>query len=813
MKKYLLLTLLGLSYCEMLCSQNSIRGKIRDSETQEALVGVSIYLADLKTGATTDTNGLFVIRNVPRGSFLAEIRMLGYASLAIELTARRDIDWTEDSLIQIKLLRTPTEYHPVIITGVSGSTERLRNPVPTTLNTREHMLKHSSSNAISAIAELPGVSMISTGNAISKPVIRGLGYNRVVVLRNNIRQEGQQWGDEHGIEIDEFEIDRVEIIKGPGSIMYGSDAMAGVINFITPPSVPEGKIVAEFSSGFQSNGNLFGSSFMNQGNLNGTSWQCRFSQKIAGNYSTPLDGYVANTGFYELNASGYVGLNRKWGYSQISFSTFNQKLGLPEGERDSLGNFLIPFALNDSTIDFRSFTSTQLQGFDNSLGTPRQSINHHRIVLSNNLFFGKSQLKFDLGFQQNNRFEFGNVLAPSEAEIAMQLNTLTLNSVYFFPEKNGGQVTTGLNVQHQTNENSGLEFIIPNYTTSDFGAYIFARKYTGSWFVSAGLRGDFRSLQSQSLYLDSNGTAVDSSAFTITKFDEFGKHFISITGAAGVSYSTPSTVFRLNISRGFRSPNISELSSNGKHEGTFRYEIGNKELIPETSLQVDVGITFTSGHFNVELSGFYNTINNFIYLSKISSVFGGDSIADPTDPAPTYTFRQGQAALIGGELFTDLHPHPLDWLHFENSLSFVQGQLMGQPDSMKNLPLIPPLKYQSELNAHAEKQIGPFTNTYASVSIAHYFSQNNFYSAFGTETMTQGYTLMEAGTGADVVNKKGNVLMRIFFSVNNLLNTKYQSHLSRLKYAPVNPLNGKQGIYGQGRNFSLRIIFPLNWRK
>lgn len=814
MNRIFILFAFSIIQCISSHAQNSIRGRITDSETNEPIFGASIYVADLKTGGATDTNGVFIIRNVPPGNFLAEIRMLTYASQAIMLAAKPDDQWTNENIPNIRLVKTPAEYHPVIITGVSGSTDRLRNPVPSTLQTRDHMLQHSSTNAVNALTELPGISSVSTGSAISKPVIRGLGYNRVVVLRNNVRQEGQQWGDEHGIEIDEFEIDRVEIIKGPGSIMYGSDAMAGVINFMTPRPVSDGVIGGEFISGYQTNGQLFGNSLMQSGNIKGISWQYRITQKIAGNYSTPADGYVANTGFRELNMSGFIGLNRHWGVSQISFSTFNQLVGLPEGERDSLGNFIVPVALNDSTEGYQSFTSDQLHGYRHHLDIPRQKIQHHRVVLSNDFFFNHSRLKLDIGFQQNNRFEFGNVLNPEEEEIAMRLNTINANATYFFTEKNNSQLTIGVNTQHQSNRNTGAEYIIPDYVTNDAGAFVHYRKIAGKWFIAAGARTDFRNLVSEALYLDSNEVPADSSEFTETKFASVQRNFFSFSGIAGVSYQPAEPiVIRLNVSRGFRVPNLAELSSNGRHEGTFRYETGSATLKPEYSLQFDAGMTYTSDHLNIEVSAFYNDIQGFIYLSKLGSVFGGDSIADPADPAPVYTFMQGHASLFGGEIFTDLHPHPFDWLHFENSFSFVQGSLLNQPDSMSNLPFVPPAKYQSEINAHSEKKIGPFRNAYASISIAVFFAQDRFYSAYGTETFTPSYYLLDAGFGTEVANKKDKVVFKLFFSANNLLNTKYQSHLSRLKYAPENPANGLRGIYGQGRNFSVRMVIPFQFTK
>lgn len=794
-----------------LTAQYNITGTVTDAATGEKIYGASVYLPDLRTGASTDSNGTFVIRHVPEGEFLSDVRMLGYASQAVLLKATRENISPDSGANNIRLVKTPAEYHPIIVTGVSGSAERLYNPVPTALNTRDHILQHGGTNATAAISELPGISVISTGNAIAKPVIRGLGYNRVVVLRNNIRQEGQQWGDEHGIEIDEFEIDRAEIIKGPGSIMYGSDAMAGVVNFLTAQPVVEGKIKTELASSFHSNGLLFGNSLMNTGTKSGVNWMFRVSNKNAGNYSTPMDGYVANTGFKEINFSGNVGLNRQWGVSQFSFSSFNQTVALPEGERDSTGKFIVLSALNDSTEIETAYASADLRGYNHHLGIPRQSIAHHRIATSNKFYFGNSSIKIDAGVQQNLRKEFADVLNPDAAELSMKLSTANINAIYFLPEKHNLQVTTGVQLQLQKNENSGEEYIIPDYIQNDAGAFVHVRKNTRLWYFSAGIRGDLRTLNTNNLYVDAAGEfSNDSSAGSIAQFRRISKTFNAISGAAGVSRKIGKrSVIRLNIARGFRAPNIPELSSNGRHEGTFRYEIGNSQLKPETSLQGDLGVTINTDHFNFEFSGFVNSVSNFIYLSKLNSVFGGDSIADPTDPAPVFKFFQSNALLYGGEIYTDLHPHPLDWLHFENSVSIVFSELRGQSDSTRYLPFTPPIKYQSELNAHAEKKWKCFSESYMGVSVVHFFEQNRIYSAFGTETITPGYTLMELNFGTQITTKNETTVCKLYFSISNLLNASYQSHLSRLKYAPVNTATGNTGIYGMGRNISVRIVIPI----
>lgn len=811
MKKYILLLLTFITLAGRLSSQYNITGTVFDAATGEKIFGASVYLPDLRTGATTDTNGTFIIRHVPQGEFLADVRMLGYASQALTVKSVSENSVVDTSLNKIQLIKTPAEYHPVIVTGVSGSTGRIYNPVPTALNTRDHILQHGGTNATAAIAELPGISVISTGNAIAKPIIRGLGYNRVVVLRNNIRQEGQQWGDEHGIEIDEFEIDRAEVIKGPGSIMYGSDAMAGVVNFLTAQPVADGKVKTELASSFHTNGMLFGNSLMNTGSRSGVNWMFRVSRKTAGNYRTPSDGYVANTGFNEFNFSGNIGLNRKWGVSQIGFSSFNQNVALPEGERDSTGKFLVLSALNDSTVAENAYNSDALKGYNYHMGIPRQRVQHHRIVSSNNLYFGNSRIKLDVGVQQNIRQEFADVLNPDAAELSMKLSTANVNAIYFLPEKNNLQVTTGVQLQLQKNENSGEEYIIPDYVQNDAGAFVHVRKNTRLWYFSAGIRGDIRSLNTNNLFIDSTGEfSNDSVAGSVAQFHRISKTFNAISGAAGVSRKIGNrSVIRLNIARGFRAPNIPELSSNGRHEGTFRYEIGNSQLKPETSLQGDLGITINTDHFNFEFSGFANSVNNFIYLSKLSSVNGGDSIVDPTYPAPAFSFIQGSALLYGGEIYTDLHPHPLDWLHFENSVSIVFTELRNNPDSMHHLPFTPPVKYQSEINAHAERKWKCFSDSYLGISAVHYFAQNRIYSAFETETSTPGYTLVEINAGTHISTKKDVTICKLYLSVSNLFDVSYQSHLSRLKYAPVNPVNGNTGIYGMGRNISFRLIIPI----
>jgi iron complex outermembrane receptor protein len=262
----------------------------------------------------------------------------------------------------------------------------------------------------------------------------------------------------------------------------------------------------------------------------------------------------------------------------------------------------------------------------------------------------------------------------------------------------------------------------------------------------------------------------------------------------------------LNLSRGFRAPNIAELASNGRHEGTFRYEIGNLALRSEQSHQIDLGYFINSDHLSLEVTPFVKFISNYIFAEKLATSTGGDSIPDPADPAPAFRFTRGNATLFGGELYIDFHPHPYDWLHLENSFSYVQAIQNGQSDSTRNLPFIPAPRYRAEVRAEFGSFAKLISSGYFSVAVDHYFAQSKYFSAFGTETSTPAYTLLSAGFGANlqVFGRKDRITL--FVSAENIGNVAYQSHLSRLKYAPENPTNGRVGVFNMGRNISVKAI-------
>jgi iron complex outermembrane receptor protein len=390
------------------------------------------------------------------------------------------------------------------------------------------------------------------------------------------------------------------------------------------------------------------------------------------------------------------------------------------------------------------------------------------------------------------------------------MNTITYDIRYAFPEKKGWTSSMGVNGMQQSSMNKGTEFLVPEYRLFDIGGFFMLKKSFQKLDVSGGLRYDTRKIAGDELLLDTLGQpTTESNPFHVHKFQGFTSHFSSVSGSLGATYAFSETVFtKLNLSRGFRAPNISELGANGEHEGTGRYEIGDPNLKPEYSLQLDYALGLNTAHVSAEADLFYNSISNFIYTGKLNSVSGGDSIMDPSDPIPTFKFQQGNAVLMGGEFLIDIHPHPLDWLHIENSFAYVSATQQQATDSTRNLPFTPAPKYSAALKADFKKAGNLLKNLYVKADLDYYFRQDRFYAAYGTETPTPAYGLINLGMGASIV--VGDIeRCSLYLSINNLTDVAYQSHLSRLKYLEENYATGRTGVYNMGRNISFKLIIPF----
>ncbi|MVT11880.1 TonB-dependent receptor [Chitinophaga tropicalis] len=776
---------------------NSLSGTITDKSSNNPLPGATVYLPDLHVGASANAQGQYEIKNLPKGKYLVEVHFIGYAAHT------EVVQINGATTASFALSETLIEKNEVVITGVNLATTLRKTPTPVSVIRRDYLDANISTNIIDAIAKLPGVSQLTTGPAISKPFIRGLGYNRVVVVGDGVRQEGQQWGDEHGIEIDDYNVGKVEVLKGPASLVYGSDALAGVVNIVPPGAVAAGHVKGNVAANYlTNNGQISYHADIAGTTQKGFTWSVFGTQKFAHDYKNKYDGYVYNSKFRNTNYGGSIGLNKQWGSSTLRFTSFNQELGLVEGDRNEQGQFIKPVN-NNGVADEAVATDDDFKSY--SIGLPKQKITHQKLVWDNNVYLSNGgRLALTLGYQWNRRKELGNVLDPNDPDLFLKLNTFNYSLRYYLPEMNGWQTTIGVNGMKQQNTIGGEEQLIPAYDLFDAGVFAVTSKTFDKLTLSGGLRFDSRNMKTK--LLETGGE---------TKFGVVDRNFSNASGSVGVSYLASDRVtLKLNAARGFRAPNISELAANGVHEGTIKYEYGNQDLKPEVSTQGDVGVEFNSMHVSASASLFYNHISNFIYARKLVNAAGGDSIpaTDNDEGYAAFKYQQSTANLYGGEFTLDIHPHPIDWLHFENTFSYVRGVISSATDSTKYLPNIPAARWISELKGRFKKVGGVMQNAYAGVQMDLTFAQNDVFYAYQTETTTKGYTLLNAGIGTDFVNKKNKVLFSLHVAANNITDVAYQNHLSRLKYAPENEATGRVGVYNMGRNFSVKVAIPIDFK-
>jgi len=671
-------------------------------------------------------------------------------------------DCLEDSINPMK----EAILSEVTVQGIAG-VQRLKDAASPFMVVSPKQLHASlGTNIVDAVGHLPGLSQISTGTGISKPVIRGLGYNRVVVVEQGIRQEGQQWGDEHGLEVDEEGVHSVEVLKGPASLMYGSDAIAGVMILHPEHPLEEGTMQVKVGSQYQTNNGLYDYRVGFAGNIKGWLWNWHFLDKAAHCYKNDADGYVPGTCFKERDVQGMLGLNRNWGHSWLRFSRVNFTPGITEGE-----------LLGD---DF--------DGHSYGIVSPFQKVLHTKAVSDNAWYFGDGTLKAIVGYQQNYRREYEE---EEEAELAMRLHTVNYDIKYLHTLPHDWRLSTGIGGMWQRNVNQGEEYLIPDHHLFDIGFFATAEWEVRKWHFSGGARFDNRHLNTSSLLEDDE-----------LRFEALSKNFTGVTGSLGAVWNVTDRLnLRLNAARGFRAPTVSELSSNGVHEGSIQYELGNALLKPEKSMQLDMGLDYTSHYVSLQASLFCNWIDDYIFLARLPF---------ETDGYRTYQYRQGDARLMGGELSLDIHP--LNPLHIKNDFSFVRGIQTGSEAEGwgRSLPMMPAPKWTCDVRYDfPDFAKGHCRRTFLAFGSEYNLRQSKFYAMDGTETATPSYALFNLSAGMDL-HVFGHNCIELTLSCQNLFDKVYQPHLSRLKYVDTTSPSGRQGISAMGRNFCVKVSVPID---
>jgi len=719
-------------------SQNSIEGSILNSETNEPVIAATIYLPQLERGTMTSADGEFSLNNIPEGSFQLIISSLGFTTQTVDVKTYL----TKPLIIQLQA--SAIEMEAVIVSTPFHKLQR-DNVVLVARETVDNLNKSGAVSLAEGITQIPGVESITTGAGIGKPVIRGLSANRVLVYTQGVRLENQQFGDEHGLGVSSSGVESVEVIKGPASLLYGSDALGGVL-YLNPEkyAIPDSTEVdvkisyhtnslgTEANAGFKKSGERL--KFLLRGNYAANS-----------DYKTGNDLRVTNSRFEEIDIKTGLGYQDTNYRGDLRYNYNNTNTGIPEeiGEQSTSKDRLLP----------------------------NQQLDNHILSFDNKLFLKNSSLDLKVGYLFNNRKEFEEHLENLEANtpaLEMHLETLNYDVKYNSSKWGNFEAIFGVQGMFQTNKNFGKEILIPDANVADIGFLATSHYHLEKVDFQAGLRFDSRKIDSEE-----HGVFGEEKYFAPIERD-----FTSYNGALGVKFDIfNSLIARVNVATGFRAPNLAELTSNGIHEGTNRYEIGNPNLDNEQNFQMDVVLEYRDEHFELFANSFYNKINNYIFLSPSGEII---------DQNPVFEYVQNDARLYGGEAGLHLHPHPLDWLHLESSVEMVRGE----QENDKNLPLIPATSFTNTLRIEFE-HYKFLDSSYGFITLKSTLSQNVI-SEF--ETNTPGYSLLSTGIGSSLKIKGQTLDFRI--SGTNLLDKTYISHLSRLK---------QDGIPNRGRNITLSL--------
>ena len=718
-------------------AQTKIAGTISDNENK-ALPNVIVSIPEIHKETISDENGKYVLNNLPKGNFKIIFSMIGYGT---QIVSTRILD--KEITLNISLEESVTHMDEVIVSTVFNKLQS-QNVMKVEHETLKSMQQKGIATLIEGLSTIPGVSQVSTGTSIGKPVIRGLSGNRVLVYSQGVRLENQQFGDEHGLGLNDAGVESVEVIKGPASLLYGSDALGGVLYFNPEKFAKSNEFKTDFSQRLFSN--TLGSNTSIGVKTSTDKWKflARGSYNTHSDYQIADGDRVTNTRYNEKDFKTSIGYNNATFSSVLRYNFNKLDLGIPENG-----------VAEQSTSKKTSY--------------PSQGVDNHILSLHNNFYFKNSKLDADLGYIFNDRSEFED---SNVAVLHMKLRTFNYDVKYYMPKTGKLETIFGVQGMHQTNINSGEELLIPDAVTNDFGIFTTSNYEWKNNVIQAGIRFDTRTLNTET-----HGILGEEGYF-----EAINKSFNSFNSSLGYKTNlTEEFTLRLNLASGFRAPNLAELTSNGVHEGSNRYEIGNSELKNEQNFQTDLNLEYKSTHFELFVNGFYNNINNYIFISPNGSAIEGNDV---------YDYVQANAKLYGGETGIHFHPHPLDWLHFTSSFETV----IGKKQNGDYLPLIPANKWNNTLKVELENK-NWLKEGFATINLESTFAQNNF-SEF--ETKTNDYTLVNLGFGGKVTFNK--TAFNFNLNANNLFNRSYVSHLSRLK---------TDGIPNIGRNIVLGINFNI----
>lgn len=714
-------------------AQNIFSGEIKDAQGQP-IFGANIYSESLHTGTTSDKNGNFIIKNIPNGEQSFIITFLGFKTQYKRITF-----YNENKFINVSLFESVFHMDEVIVSTPFNKLQS-ENVMKVEHKSMKSLEKKGGTTLVESISTIAGVTNMSTGTGIGKPVIRGLSSNRVLTYTQGVKLENYQNGEKHGLGVNESGIEGVEVIKGPASLLYGSDALGGVLYLIPEKYANINSTHGDVSSKYFSNTLGFNTSAGVKTSGEKFKFIIRGAHDSHSDYKTGNNERVTNSRYHETDFKAAIGYSTNLIKSDFRYNYNQSQIGIPK----KIG---------------KQETSKKMMDL-------YQDLSYHIVSLKNDFVLNSSSINTNLGYIYNNR----NLILKDKKIVNMVLSTFNYGAKWHLPKLGEFETIFGIQGMIQSNKNFGSKVFLPDANINDFGVFGNLNYDWKSSSVQAGIRFDNRAIE----------TKKHGSFGSNHYIEAIDKSLNSFSGSLGYKTDiTQGLIARINLASGYRAPNLAELSSNGIHQG--RWEVGNSNLKNEQNLQLDLSLEYKSKHFEFFVNSFYNNIYNYIYITPTNQEINDFNV---------YSYIQNDAYLYGGEIGLHLHPHPLDWLHFESSYEMV----IGKQNESGYLPRIPANLIDNTLRA--EFDIDNWLEFgYLFVNLESTFKQNKV-SNF--EEVTKGYNLLNFGLGGDLIFNK--LKTNINFTIKNVLNKEYASHLSVLN---------EEGIQNIGTNFIFGIKFNL----
>jgi iron complex outermembrane receptor protein len=724
-------------------AQATLSGRVSDA-TGRPLRDALVLVAELNRSTRADAAGAFRLTELPHGTYTVVARLIGYAPATVSVVLRGT------TTVQFVLAPSAFDVEPITVTAERTASTALGSPLPVAFLGAERLARELTVSLAHAVAGLPGVTALTTGEQIGKPVIRGLSGSRVLVLDNGSRLEDYSWSDEDGPSVDARLARRVEVIRGPASVLYGSDAVGGVVNVIPAelPSATNGQMSARLGAEVYgaSNNAEVGAALRADGAMGLLGWRLFLVGRKAASLHTPA-GELDNTGFGAVNGEAAIGVRGDRADAVVRVAHYG-------------GEFKLLEAGGPPAADSAAGEE----------GGPERKAADDRVQLTANYYLGSVRLEATGQFERHSLIELSDeagVVPATPGQEAQAFNLLlsTASGDLLAHHAIGRAVrgVVGVSGMHQSNDTRGPIPLVPDARVRTGAAFLFEQAAIGRWSVLGGIRIDARRLD-----WDRN------TALGITQ--DGHRTWTAFSGDVGVVFRPLADIaLAANVGRAWRAPNLFELYANGPRIGEQRYEIGRPDLTTELGTNIDVSVRWERRSIRGEIAAYRNQIGHYVFVAPTAELRGG---------LPVYRYDQADARLLGGEASVEADlAAPLTALA---KLDAVRGTNL---QTAEPLPLMPPPHLTVGADVHADR-LGGLTRAHVGAEVEIALRQTRLNPL---DLPTDGYALVNLSAGS-TVTLAGRAL-RLDLEVRNLLDTAYKSFLSRYKEFALNP----------GRNVLLRV--------